>query len=901
MELSREQIAEGSVSNLTRAGITSGVVLVNVASGPIQPALYYCDPEGDLEIQGDGSLTVRTEMASLGELAIATHGRGPLVSESVRVVSDGPVGGMYWSDHSGIGQTVVGPSPAVSDAIFPARCQEGGINTGVAIYNLESTAGLARCELMREGVLQDAVRIPLAANGQTSWMIDAAFTMADTSDFAGSAHCGTIGTGRFTAMALEIASTQPAQGQVDPPNQPLVVTGEGSIEYAENGEGAVSTYAADLEEDSITWSVSGTDGAAFFITAGVLGFHTPPNYENPTDQNGNNVYEVEVVATDSGGASGMIAVTITVTDVNDPNIVLIMADDVGYEAFGAYGSTQYVTPRIDELAASGVRFTNAFSKPRCTPSRVALMTGKSNVRNYVDFGVLLPGEYTITDLFREAGYATAIAGKWQLQGGPTTVTGVAAGTGFDTYLLWNTTNTESRRYWRPSIESDGSIVNTGEDDYGPDLFVDFLLDFIESNQEKPFFAYYPMVLPHSPFEPPRQAQCAGDDDEQCNFEDMVAYLDSNVGRIRDKLVDLELLDNTILVFTSDNGTHHKLVSDLGGEMIHGDKGATTDDGAHVPLIVHVPGGAGGQVLDDLIDFSDFLPTLADAADLTIPHRAELDGVSFWNRLQGGPGQPRKWIYTYYFPRPYVIGSFDTYAYPETSYARDKRYKLYGTGELFDVTVDRHELYPLPIDHVDSSAARTKLQAVLDSMPGRGAEIRSSEVSLSVSPLELRPRWRPVLSAAIVNGAELTLTYAGILDQAVQPTADSFTVEADGSERIVSTVSISAGAVTLTLASAETFGQTVTVSYTPGTRAIQHANRSTGHAAAALTREAVKNETPANQPPVAVADTAETTEDTPVSIDVLDNDTDHEDAPLSPTIGTPPTNGSAVVETDGTIT
>ena len=122
----------------------------------------------------------------------------------------------------------------------------------------------------------------------------------------------------------------------------------------------------------------------------------------------------------------------------------------------------------------------------------------------------------------------------------------------------------------------------------PNIFTDFLLEFIESNQDGPFFAYYPMVLPHSPFVPPPDAQCPATDDEQCNFEDMVSRLDHNVGRIYDKLAALELLDNTILVFTSDNGTNRSLVSYLDGVEIHGDKNLPTDGGTRVPLIAVVP-------------------------------------------------------------------------------------------------------------------------------------------------------------------------------------------------------------------------------------------------------------------------------------------------------------------------
>ena len=197
-------------------GITSEVVLVNVAPQPVRPTLYFYDQEGlpmaaesvvdigsDLEIQNDGGLTVRTEMEPLGELTISTHGRGDLVSGSVRVVSDGPIGGVLRFDLPGIGVAVVGASPPVSDAVFPVR-RQAGINTGVTIHNLGSSAELLRCDLLREGVLLDSAPIPLAANGQTSWTIDEAFPAAYTSDFVGSVRCDAVGEGRFSAVALEM-------------------------------------------------------------------------------------------------------------------------------------------------------------------------------------------------------------------------------------------------------------------------------------------------------------------------------------------------------------------------------------------------------------------------------------------------------------------------------------------------------------------------------------------------------------------------------------------------------------------------------------------------------------------------------------------------------------------------
>ena len=198
-------------------GITSDLVFVNVAPHPIRPALYFYDKEGqriaaesvvditgDLAVAEDGGLTVRTEMEPLGELTISTHGRGDLVSGSVKVLSDGPIGGVLRFDLPHIGVAGVGASQPVSDAIFPVRRREGGINTGVAIHNLESTPGLVRCELMREGVLRDAVPIPLAGNGQVSWFIDEMFPATDTSDFVGSVRCTVPDGGSFAGVAVEL-------------------------------------------------------------------------------------------------------------------------------------------------------------------------------------------------------------------------------------------------------------------------------------------------------------------------------------------------------------------------------------------------------------------------------------------------------------------------------------------------------------------------------------------------------------------------------------------------------------------------------------------------------------------------------------------------------------------------
>ena len=197
------------------AGTTSEIVIVNVAATPIQPALYFFDKQGDLiapelvvdagedlEVRADGALTVQTDVAPLGELTISTHGRGPLVTGSVRVLADGPIGGVLRFDSPEIGVAGVGVSLPVRDAIFPARRQAGGINTAAAIHNLGEEAMVVSCQLMQDGAVLESVAIPLEANGQEARYIEEIFTRTDTSDFVGSVRC--MAPDRFTGVAVEL-------------------------------------------------------------------------------------------------------------------------------------------------------------------------------------------------------------------------------------------------------------------------------------------------------------------------------------------------------------------------------------------------------------------------------------------------------------------------------------------------------------------------------------------------------------------------------------------------------------------------------------------------------------------------------------------------------------------------
>ena len=162
------------------------------------------DVLGDLVVREDGALSVQTELESLGELTISTHGRGEVVSGSLKVVSDSPIGGFIRFDLPGIGVAGVGASQPASDAIFPARRQAGGISTAAAIHNPGAEAMAVSCRLMKEGTVLEAVEIDLATNGQDARFIEEVFPGTDTSDFVGSVRCTAPGEGAFTGVAVEL-------------------------------------------------------------------------------------------------------------------------------------------------------------------------------------------------------------------------------------------------------------------------------------------------------------------------------------------------------------------------------------------------------------------------------------------------------------------------------------------------------------------------------------------------------------------------------------------------------------------------------------------------------------------------------------------------------------------------
>ena len=403
-----------------------------------------------------------------------------------------------------------------------------------------------------------------------------------------------------------------------------------------------------------------------------------------------------------------------------PNIILIMADDLGYETIGANGGSSYKTPEIDRMAANGMRFEHCYAQPLCTPSRVKIMTGIYNVRNYVRFGKLHTSQTTFGHLFKEAGYATCITGKWQLGKDPKG----PQHAGFDKHCLWQIrerkTDSTGRdnRYSMPSLETDGNLKTYAKTDYGPDIISKYGLDFIEKSHKdgKPFLWYYPMVLAHCPFSAtPDSPEWVKDDSTVMSykgqahyFEDMVEKMDKIVGEINHKLEELGIQKNTIVIFTGDNGTDTPIVSVCNGREIVGAKGKTTDTGTRVPLIVKWPNTIKANSTNyNLIDFSDFLPTLCEAADIRVPDNLDIDGHSFFPQLIGETGEVRKWIYCWY--------SRTGKKKKKKVFARNHQYKLYASGEFYEIPNDYNEKNNIAFDELDADAKESykMLKKVLD--------------------------------------------------------------------------------------------------------------------------------------------------------------------------------------------
>ncbi len=400
-----------------------------------------------------------------------------------------------------------------------------------------------------------------------------------------------------------------------------------------------------------------------------------------------------------------------------PNIVLIMADDLGYECLGCNGGTSYKTPVLDALAESGTRFTNAYCTPLCSPTRMLIMTGRYGFRSYKGWGILDPKEKTFGHVMTSAGYATCVSGKWQFA--KFDKPGMAdhcKRSGFDEHCVWTWVykGKAPARYWDPFIWQNGELLAGTQGKYGPDIHCDFVIDFIERNKDRPFFAYYPMNLVHAPFPAPPGVKGAGGKKKTRQkggyYPQMVAYMDKMVGRVVAALDRLKLREKTLIIFTGDNGTPRGIKSKMGDLVIPGGKGTMGDTGTHMPFVTNWPSAVpAGKVRDDLIDFSDIMPTLAALGRADLPKGVTIDGRSFAPQLRGKTGKPREWVY---------IHHGDNRAKPNMRAVRDKRWKLYADGKLYDMKKDPFEKKPLAdAAGADADAARKRLQAVLAKLTG----------------------------------------------------------------------------------------------------------------------------------------------------------------------------------------
>jgi len=392
-----------------------------------------------------------------------------------------------------------------------------------------------------------------------------------------------------------------------------------------------------------------------------------------------------------------------------PNIILIIVDDMGYEIPTFTGGQSYNTPNLDFMASKGIQFTQAYCHPDGFPSRIAALTGKYNFRNYITWGYLPPGEKTIGNMLQDAGYATCFVGKWQNDGGDQRIHDA----GFDQYLAYLPYSSAvgldlQRRYKSPILYENGHFLPDSITDgkYSEDMNVDYLDNFIDSNTTKPFFAVYSMPLIQRPWSPtPDDPEYATWDPDNSPedikfFPSMVSYMDKKIGQVLTNLQLNKIRGNTLVLVTTDNATNVFIHSMYNGISRKGAKNATTLWGIRIPLVAYWPARVpAGKVSNTLIDFTDFLPTLADVSKTPKPvDYGILDGVSFYDNMRCIPGTDRTWSFCQWDNKP----NDNT---PVVRYINDTTYKLYDTplyDSFFNVHNDVSEKKKLKLSKLNTA-------------------------------------------------------------------------------------------------------------------------------------------------------------------------------------------------------
>jgi arylsulfatase A len=417
-----------------------------------------------------------------------------------------------------------------------------------------------------------------------------------------------------------------------------------------------------------------------------------------------------------------------------PNIILILGDDIGYEVPTYTGGQSYSTPNLDNLAANGLQFTHCNGTPMCSPSRFMLLTGKYNFRNYFDdsWGNMGLDQRTIANMLQNAGYKTCSVGKWQFNNGDT-ATKVF---GFDRYSITYPFKdnydeaSEPNIYKDPTILQDGAYLSKAQTNgkYSEDILLKYMFNFIDSNRTNPFFIYWATNLCHKPFSPtPDDSSFASWDPNRkaqpgdtIYFPSMVNYYDKEIGHLISKLQATGLQQNTvILLIVGDNGTEDVIGSLYNGKYVHGGKGHSYNAGIHLPLIAYCPGVILPGIDTCMVDFVDFMPTIADLTNTPLPTTyGPLDGISFYPQLFGETNSNvRQYAYCWY--NDYRHWPLDTV--PTKIWSLDANNKLYdGLNGIFDYPNDPFERKLISGNKRTASQAQAQanMQAYINSFKGQ---------------------------------------------------------------------------------------------------------------------------------------------------------------------------------------
>lgn len=410
----------------------------------------------------------------------------------------------------------------------------------------------------------------------------------------------------------------------------------------------------------------------------------------------------------------LISNTALLAQTKKPNIIYILADDLGIDGVSCYGADLFKTPVIDKLAKEGIRYTNAYTAPLCGPSRALILTGRYAFRtgavNQDMTGLMKPTVETMMPIIlKQAGYKSSMVGKWgQLPLGP-------AEFGFDDYLrffgsgVYVTTSEKKQKY---VLNGQESMLK--ENEYMPDLMHTHIEDFLSKHTKDPFYLYYSMVHVHGEIIATPDTK-PGTTDFKTLYTDNINYMDKLVGKLLRTLDSLKIRENTIIVFMGDNGSAGQAanIGTVNGKKIIGKKGTMTEGGSLVPLIVNWPSAIKkGIVSKDLIDATDFIPTFAELAGAPLPTNNILDGKSFAYQLKGTKGAPRDWIFT-------ELGN--------DWYVRSANWKLNRAGNLFDMRNAPFEEKEVAVDDTNK-AEKDKLQKVLDGLNPAGGILDNGDGS-----------------------------------------------------------------------------------------------------------------------------------------------------------------------------